>query len=46
MSSLVENNLNDQLAEMGDYQECIADMDIASWRNAFVEAYEAQFGRE
>ena len=34
LPSLVKNYLNQQLAEMGDYQGRIADVDIALWRSA------------
>ena len=36
LPSLVKNYLNQQLAEMGDYQGRIADVDIALWRSAYV----------
>lgn len=36
LPSLVKNYLNEQLAEMGDYQGRIADVDIALWRSAYV----------
>jgi len=36
LPSLVKNSLNEQLAEMGDYQGRIADVDIALLRGAYV----------
>lgn len=36
LPSLVKNYLNDQLAEMGDYQGYIVDVDIALLRSAYI----------
>lgn len=36
LPSVVKNYLNEQLAEMGEYQGRIADVDIALWRGAYV----------
>ncbi len=36
LPGLVKNYLNQQLAEMGDYQGRIADVDIALFRGAYV----------
>ena len=36
LPSLVKNYLNEQLAEMGEYQGRIADVDMALWRSAYV----------
>jgi len=36
LPSLVKNYLNETLADMGDYQGHIADVDIALWRGAYV----------
>src|SRR5690606_4995278 len=35
LPSLVRNYLNDKLADMGDYQGQITDVDLAWWRGAY-----------